>query len=63
MNWRKIQLDIIVGIEERKRKEEETTAQVPLYMHPPEPPRTEEVTGSNEEKPERGIAIIDYSID
>jgi len=64
MNWRNVPLDIIVGVEEKRKREESKRTQIPLYMPPPEPPHAdvEEVTGSDE-KPERGVTIIDYSID
>lgn len=64
MNWRDIPFNIIVGVDEKKERDKQHPAQLPLHMPPPEPPayEIEEVSGSSD-KPERGVAIIDFNID
>jgi hypothetical protein len=64
MKWYEVPFDVIIGAEKEQRKKEEQGERIPLYMPAPEPPPPPDmpISGTKEES-DRGVTIIDYSID
>jgi len=64
MKWYEVPLNVIIGAEQEKKREEQQSGQIPLYMPAPEPPPPPDmpISGTKED-PERGVTIIDYKID
>ena len=63
MKWYEVPFDVIIGAAQEKKREQQSE-RIPLYMPAPEPPPPPDmpISGTKEE-PDRGVTIIDYSID